>query len=62
MVRNAFKMVVALALAISSVAFMGCSAGGDDALANRVHKVSDLAHKKVGVQIGNTADIYASEY
>lgn len=46
--------LLALALALT-----GC---GDNALENRVFKVEDLAHKKVGVQIGNTADIYASEY
>ncbi|PZW70359.1 transporter substrate-binding domain-containing protein, partial [Fibrobacter sp. UWR1] len=60
MVRNIFKMVVAVALALSATVFVGCNEG--DPLANKVHKVSDLGKKKVGVQIGNTADIYASEY
>ncbi|MCQ2091236.1 MAG: ABC transporter permease subunit [Fibrobacter sp.] len=60
MIRNVFKMVATVALALSAIAFVGCNES--DPLANRVNKVSDLGKKKVGVQIGNTADIYASEY
>lgn len=29
---------------------------------NRVFSINDLGHKRVGVQIGNTAEIYAADY
>lgn len=48
-----------LALLVFSV-FIGCSKS--EKLENKVFAVKDLANKKVGVQIGNTADIYASDF
>lgn len=39
---------------------IGCS--DNSKLANRVFGINDLKHKKVGVQIGNTADIYTTDF
>ncbi len=49
---------------VALLTFFACIAGCEksDVPANRVFSINDLGHKKVGVQIGNTAEIYASEY
>lgn len=60
MIRNLYSKIVAVGLLLCLAVFVGCNES--DALANRVYKISDLGHKKVAVQIGNTADVYASEY
>ncbi len=57
MIRKIFQILAASAILLSVVA---CS--NDKALENKVFCVNDLGHKKVGVQIGNTADIYASDF
>ncbi len=49
-------------LALATIAFLFAACDSDKALENRVFCVNDLGHKKVGVQIGNTADIYASDF
>lgn len=56
-----FKKIPTWAILFFSFAFiLGCN---DNAIPeNKVFAVKDLAHKKVGVQIGNTADIYASDF
>lgn len=36
--------------------------GGSDIPANTVHSVNDLPGKTIGVQLGTTGDIYASDY
>lgn len=55
MIRKIFPLLAAIALA-----FTACA--NDKSLENRVFCINDLGHKKVGVQIGNTADIYASDF
>ncbi len=57
MIRKIFQILAASAIFLSIAA---CS--NDKALENKVFCVNDLGHKKVGVQIGNTADIYASDF
>ena len=56
-----FKKIPTWAILFFSFAFiLGCN---DNAIPeNKVFAVKDLAHKKVGVQIGDTADIYASDF
>ncbi|MBP5246714.1 MAG: ABC transporter substrate-binding protein/permease [Fibrobacter sp.] len=58
MIRNTLLLISTLVL---SLALTACESQ-DSVLENRVFSIQDLGHKKVGVQIGNTADIYASEY
>ena len=54
------KKFMALALtAVMSLAMFGCGAG---APANTVFSVDDLPGKTIGVQLGTTGDIYASDY
>ncbi len=36
--------------------------GGSEVPANTVHSVDDLPGKTIGVQLGTTGDIYASDY
>ena len=48
-------------VAIFAFLFSACESKSD-VIPNRVFCINDLSHKKVGVQIGNTADIYATEY
>lgn len=49
-------------LAVTATILFFAACGSDKALENRVFCINDLGHKKVGVQIGNTADIYASDF
>lgn len=56
-----YKLSILFLAALAFALFTGCEKQ-DNPLENKVFAVSDLGHKKVGVQIGNTADIYASEY
>ena len=51
-----FSLLIALVLLLTS-----CESESS-VIPNRVYSISDLGHKKVGVQIGNTADIYASDF
>lgn len=55
MIRKLFPLFAAIAVALTACA-------SDKPLENHVFHVSDLGNKKVGVQIGNTADIYASDF
>lgn len=56
-----------LALAMSAVAMTGCGGNADkeadgDAEVKTVASVDDLPGAKIGVQMGTTGDIYASDY
>ena len=55
------KFLLPVLIAFYSLALTSCD-NKQAVIPNKVHSISDLGHKKVGVQIGNTADIYASEY
>lgn len=55
-----FKKIVALALACSTT-FILTACGGNVA-ENTVFSVDDLPGKTIGVQLGTTGDIYASDY
>ena len=55
MIRKIFPLFAAIAIALTACA-------SDKSLENRVFGINDLGNKKVGVQIGNTADIYASDF
>ena len=56
------RIPILLYFVIAIAFFSSCSLQNQGFEENPITKVSDLANKKVGVQIGNTADIYASEY
>ena len=58
MIRNTLLLFISLAVSLS----LSACESQKNALENRVFSIQDLAHKKVGVQIGNTADIYASDF
>ena len=54
------KKYVALALACSMTLIM--TACGSNVPENTVFSVDDLPGKTIGVQLGTTGDIYASDY
>ena len=54
------KLVVALFTAAMTFCLTAC--GGSNIPANSVHSVNDLPGKIIGVQLGTTGDIYASDY
>ena len=54
------KLVVSLLALTMSLSIAGC--GGSKVPANSVHSVDDLPGKTIGVQLGTTGDIYASDY
>lgn len=56
------KLYLPLLIALFSLTLTSCQSEKQTVIPNRVHSISDLGHKKVGVQIGNTADIYASDF
>ena len=51
------KLGLFIALLVLTISGCGSNAGASD-----VHSVDDLEGKKIGVQIGTTGDIYASDY
>lgn len=54
------KKLAALSLtAAMTIAMAGC---GGSVPENTVHSVDDLDGKTIGVQLGTTGDIYASDY
>ena len=53
------KKKLGLLTALLVLALTGC---GSQVGASDVHSVDDLEGKKIGVQIGTTGDIYASDY
>lgn len=55
-----FKAFISLALA--AVCAFSITACGSSVPANTVNSVADLDGKKIGVQLGTTGDIYASDY
>lgn len=57
MIRKIFQI-----LAASAILLFVAACSNDKALENKVFCINDLGNKKVGVQIGNTADIYASDF
>ncbi len=54
------KKFVSLAISLSMV--FALTACGSANLENTVHSVDDLPGKSIGVQLGTTGDIYASDY
>lgn len=54
------KLVVGLMVAAMAFGLTAC--GGSKIPANTVHSVDDLPGKTIGVQLGTTGDIYASDY
>lgn len=55
------KFLLPILIALYALALVSCESK-QAIIPNKVHCVNDLGHKKVGVQIGNTADIYASDF
>ena len=55
------KFLLPVLIAFYSLVLTSCD-NKQAVIPNKVHSISDLGHKKVGVQIGNTADIYASDF
>ena len=62
-------MSLLLAMSMSAVLFTGCGEKADDAASEKkdenakvVATVDDLPGAKIGVQLGTTGDIYASDY
>lgn len=54
------KKIAAISLAAAmTIAMAGC---GNSVPKNTVNSVDDLEGKKIGVQLGTTGDIYASDY
>jgi len=51
-----------LALSLACVMALAMTACGSKAAANKVHSADDLPGKIIGVQLGTTGDIYASDY
>lgn len=56
--KNMKKIVSLLLVTAMTAAMAGCGS----APKNTVHSVDDLEGKKIGVQLGTTGDIYASDY
>ncbi|MGI6093805.1 MAG: transporter substrate-binding domain-containing protein [Lachnospiraceae bacterium] len=56
------KKLAALAMAVVTITALTACGGGDTAAENTVHSVDDLPGKKIGVQLGTTGDIYATDY
>ena len=54
------KIVVTLLSGVMALGLVAC--GGSKIAANSVHSVDDLPGKTIGVQLGTTGDIYASDY
>lgn len=52
------KIVVALLTACMAIGMVGCGSAPE----NKVFSVNDLPGKTIGVQLGTTGDIYASDY
>ena len=51
-----------LTLLLATVMVMGlCACGNSSVPANKVNSIDDLEGKKIGVQLGTTGDIYASD-
>ena len=55
------KFLLPIFIAFYALALVSCESK-QAVIPNKVHSINDLGHKKVGVQIGNTADIYASDF
>ena len=51
-----------LAIALSMCMMLALAACGSSVPANTVHSIDDLPGKTIGVQLGTTGDIYASDY
>lgn len=54
------KLVVTLLAGVMALGLVAC--GGSKVPANTVNSVDDLPGKTIGVQLGTTGDIYASDY
>lgn len=55
------KILLPILIAFYALVLVSCESK-QAIIPNKVHSINDLGHKKVGVQIGNTADIYASDF
>lgn len=56
------KTKKALCAAVAMAMVLGLAACGSSAPANTVFSVDDMVGKKIGVQLGTTGDIYASDF
>ena len=58
------KLIVTLLAGVMAFGLVACGGSSDSAAvpANAVHSVDDLPGKTIGVQLGTTGDIYASDY
>ena len=54
------KVIVTLLAGVMALGLTAC--GGSKVPANSVHTIDDLPGKTIGVQLGTTGDIYASDY
>lgn len=54
------KLICVAMTAVMAFSFAAC--GGNKVPANQVHSVEDLPGKVIGVQLGTTGDIYATDY
>lgn len=59
---QSLKMKKKLAVLLATVAAVSlCACGSSSVPANKVNSIDDLQGKKIGVQLGTTGDIYASD-
>ena len=61
------KLIVTMLAGVMALGLVACGGSSDSAAeskvpANAVHSVDDLPGKTIGVQLGTTGDIYASDY
>ena len=56
-IRKKILMVLFMALGL-----LGLTSCGSDIPPNRVNSIEDIEGKTIGVQLGTTGDIYASDY
>ena len=59
------KLIVTMLAGVMALGLVACGGSSDSAAkvpANTVHSVDDLPGKTIGVQLGTTGDIYASDY
>ncbi|MCR5623854.1 MAG: ABC transporter permease subunit [Lachnospiraceae bacterium] len=57
-----FLILLAFVICVSGLTLTGCKSRNKNNLENTVFGVEDFTGKKIGVQLGTTGDIYASDY
>ena len=58
--KKFISVLLCLAVIITAASFASCSGG--DSQGKKIAGIDDLAGAKIGVQLGTTGDIYASDY